>query len=380
MTRKILLGFFLLLALVFTAERVEAQYIGTVGLQTGTQAVFTNTNCSGGQTQSAPIINLGQSVHILSYRITGNPASAPTPIVTIEGSFDNVNYSQISDSGIGPTIGSAQSILVAYGSYPYLEAFVNGGTTGCVVNASYIGASVTPANSVGDADITAFQKTITALTPDTPSLNPYEFIPPYGNTAGVISFVTFGGFGVAAGSTLSVYSRDNQLNQQIPLATFKLSSIPDTVQYFVVPSLPTSGLYVVYTSGGSSSGEYAIEYLFSKPGVSNNPQCELSAIINTASAGPTQIIAAIASAAAQVRICSLSVSSGTAEGVDFQQGTGTNCGTGNSQLTGVYHLAANTLGTQNFPEGGLLSLPGNAVCIHLSAGNQTDGTITYSEY
>jgi hypothetical protein len=119
-------------------------------------------------------------------------------------------------------------------------------------------------------------------------------------------------------------------------------------------------------------------YIFSKPGnLPITPQCEKTAIVNLAAAGPTRFIT---NTGGTVRICSLSVSSATAEAVDFQQGTGTNCGTGNSQLTGLYHLAANTPGAQIFPVGGLLAAVGNDVCVHLSGANQTDGTITYSQY
>ena len=142
--------------------------------------------------------------------------------------------------------------------------------------------------------------------------------------------------------------------------------------------MPASNITVTYTSGGASTSDLTVAYLFSKPGVVNYPLCEKTAIVNSASAGPTQIIAGVAGQS--VRICSVNISSGTAEAIDLQQGTGTNCGTGNAQLTGLFHIGANGAAAMNYPNVGLVTTPSRAVCLHLSGANQTDGTITYSQY
>lgn len=368
MTKRIL-G---LAALLFLcAIPAHAQFLGYTSPQTVTQNVFNAASCSSSPLKSVSLTNVGQSIHVVTYSVSGS--ANPNAIVRIMGSSDNTTFVQLSDDGMGG-VGGLSGSLTGYGSYPFVQVWVIGGGAGCVTTINYVGTSVGATNpTTGTNDATAYQKLVfgTALDSTSPSVT---FTPPYGNTGGILIFAPVGG-APPAGSTLFVQSTAAGGG---PGITFTISAVA-TAQVFVVPNFPGSTVTVSFFSGGASSNFFSLFYLFSKPGtLPITPQCEQIKVINTAAAGPTQIIAPLSGQA--VHVCSLSVSSGTAEAVDFQQGTGANCGTGNSQLTGLYHLAANTPGTQLFPTGGLVGLTSNGVCIHLSGANQTDGTITYSVY
>jgi hypothetical protein len=366
-TEKNILRNILRLAIILFACALpaSAQFLGYTSPQTVNQNVFTNANCATSPLKSANLQNVGQSIHIVTYSVSGDSA---TNIVRVMGGTDGVNFSQISDDGMG--LASAFSgTLVGYGSYPFIQVWVVGGNSGCVATINYQGTSVGATNpGTGSVDVTAYQKLV-FLAQQAGTSTSTNFLPPYGNMGGVLLFL---GGSTPAGSTITI-----QGNSGGP--TFTFTTPANNNASFVVPSMPVSNVTVSYNSGGASSSPFSLIYIFAKPGnLPILPQCEKTAIINTAAAGPTSIIAATGSAI--VRVCSISVSSATAEAVDFQQGTGTNCATGNSQLTGLNHLAANTPLVESFPGGGLLSLPSNAVCIHLSGANQTDGTITYSQY
>lgn len=378
MDLKLLSRFAALCALLLCATTAHAQFLGYTSPQTVNVPVFAaNTSCATGSLISAPITNVGQSVHVISYNFGNSTGNLNGVVARIFASTDNVNYFQISDDGMPQA--ATPSLLVGYGSYPFVKVYVIGGSTGCLVKVDYSGTSVSPPNSVGITDQTAYQKSLASAQSAGSNGVFQNLVTPYGNTSGVIvvqNAAISGGGGPPAGSTITITASYSLLLAP-SIATFALDTTA-AVQSFVVPPYPTSGYKVTYTSGGASSNILSINYIFAKPGEPTAPLCEKTAIINTAAAGPTQIIAAVAGQS--VRICSISVSSGTAEAIDFQQGQGTNCATGNAQLTGLYHAAANGIVSQNFPGGALVSLPSAATCVHLSGTNQTDGTITYSQY
>lgn len=364
----------LAMMLLCCAPLAYGQFIGYTSPQTVNQSVFSLANCATSPFKSAPLTNVGQSVHIVSFALSsvGPLSGANGAAVRIMGSIDNSNFFQLSDDGMSGT----NSVLVGYGSYPFIEIWVVGGTAGCTITAGYAGTSVSPPNNVGNADGTAFGKTIFASQAASGSQTIGSLVTPYGNTSGILMISSVLNGGPPAGSSVSVSIPVGTGSETI--ASFNLDTT-NSPQTFVIPPYPAAAYNVTYTSGGASTSRLAVLYIFSKPGSSPVvPICEKTAIINLAAAGPTQIIAGVPGET--VRVCSVSVSSGTAEAIDFQQGTGTNCGTNNSQLTGLYHAAANSPVIQNFPVGGLITLPSAAVCAHFSGANQTDGTITYSQY
>jgi hypothetical protein len=64
--------------------------------------------------------------------------------------------------------------------------------------------------------------------------------------------------------------------------------------------------------------------------------------------------------------------------IQFVYGTGANCGTGQGNLTGNYHLVAGTVLPIGHGFGPVLVLPaGNALCAVTSAAVEIDGSVAY---
>lgn len=101
--------------------------------------------------------------------------------------------------------------------------------------------------------------------------------------------------------------------------------------------------------------------------------------ISVAAATTTEIIAAVSGKT--LYITSYDFMAAGANNVKLVYGTGTNCGTGTTDLTGAYPLIAqagiskgNGLGAILFP---LLS---NAVCVTTSGSGQVSGSVSFVQY
>lgn len=111
--------------------------------------------------------------------------------------------------------------------------------------------------------------------------------------------------------------------------------------------------------------------------ITENPS---RANLDTATSGNVEIVALVAGE--RVYVCGYAFESDTATTqVQFVYGTGTACGTGETDLTGAFDLAAST--PLAMPNGGatqFATAAGNALCIELSAATQIRGYITYVQY
>lgn len=104
--------------------------------------------------------------------------------------------------------------------------------------------------------------------------------------------------------------------------------------------------------------------------------CTLSAPITfTAASGSIQVVAL--SASKTIRICHISISANTATNLTLQYGTGSNCATGTTSLSGAYNnvtaLALDLFGTLRVPAS-------QALCINSSASITAGGLITYAQF
>lgn len=355
------------------ARQARAQFIGYTSPQTTQQRVFNASSCNG-DTTSSPVKNIGQTVHAITYTVSGSTTSVQ---VWLEGSNDGTNYFQISDSGLTGYGNTNPGILTGYGYFPEVRIHIANGAGACVATVYYSGSSVTEPNpNFGVVDSASYRKILFGGAAAGSNQSTVGFLPPYGSTAGqiVFSYQTSSG---PSGSTLQVTCADSALPPNAYAAgTFTLTQTLGP-QIFDLPARGCSQISVAYGSGGTSTAQIFAIYVFAKPGVSLNPTCEQSIVINTATSA--QIFAPPAALPfTQMHICSIDVSSGTAEAVQFTQGTGSVCGTGTANLTGAVHLAVNTPFVRTYPNAGLISTVGDNVCITVSA--QTDGTITYSVY
>jgi hypothetical protein len=114
--------------------------------------------------------------------------------------------------------------------------------------------------------------------------------------------------------------------------------------------------------------------------IGGTPQTTNSAPISISSATTTQIIPALASN--YTYITQLNVMAGSAGGLTLEYGTGTNCGTGTTVLTGAYPWPAFggvSIGTGFGPTFGTIPI-NNAVCIvSTGAPVQLAGSISYTQ-
>jgi len=141
-------------------------------------------------------------------------------------------------------------------------------------------------------------------------------------------------------------------------------------------NLNTTIAYPANTAGGGCTGHNATSE-------ANIAKLNYASAALAASTGPTQIIAA--SIGLMTHICAITITAvlTTAAALTLTQGTGTNCGTGN---TLVANFAVGTQMQFYFGDGrdGLLDLiSGDALCITTGAWTATVGpyvTLTYATY
>jgi hypothetical protein len=107
--------------------------------------------------------------------------------------------------------------------------------------------------------------------------------------------------------------------------------------------------------------------------------CPNSAVINVTAAATTQIVALVA--AQTIRICSFAISMSAAGTAKFVYGTGSNCGTGTTDMTAAMTLATGTPLTFGNANGGaaLKTASANALCVVAVTGNVV-GFVNYAQF
>lgn len=105
-----------------------------------------------------------------------------------------------------------------------------------------------------------------------------------------------------------------------------------------------------------------------------NPKDTLQAPISTASSGNVELVAL--TSGQTIYVCDWTLVATGAVAVQIIYGTGTACGTGETNMTGAMPLAANGGWTHNY-DGRLKTAEANALCIELSGAVQVDGVVTY---
>jgi hypothetical protein len=108
-------------------------------------------------------------------------------------------------------------------------------------------------------------------------------------------------------------------------------------------------------------------------------QASASAAISMNTATTTQIIAL--SGSTKIYVTSYDVISAGTANVTFVYGTGSNCGTGQTALTGAYPLTAQAGIAKGSGLGPVLVVPaGNALCVTDSAAVQISGSVAYTQF
>lgn len=106
--------------------------------------------------------------------------------------------------------------------------------------------------------------------------------------------------------------------------------------------------------------------------------CDSSAVITVSAAATTEIVALTASRS--IRVCSFSASISLAGTAQWVTGTGTNCGSGTTNLTGAYSIATGVTTQQGSGLGEIFKTPAsNALCLTAVTGN-ISGVVSYAKY
>jgi hypothetical protein len=170
---------------------------------------------------------------------------------------------------------------------------------------------------------------------------------------------------VAAGAVAVTFARTSGAARiaVVVSGSTTAAGTPDTLNLFAVQTTDVACGPVVGT--GSTSG--------SPLSTSCGPSATSLPIVLSA-AGNTQIIAP--SAGKVTFVCKILLATATAEDVRLTRGTGTNCGTGTVNVSGIMP----SILTLAFDADGTLVLPsGQALCVNQSAAQAAGGIVTYAQ-
>lgn len=104
-----------------------------------------------------------------------------------------------------------------------------------------------------------------------------------------------------------------------------------------------------------------------------------SAKISVAAATTTEILAAVSGA--RIYVTSFDFMAAGTNNVKLVYGTGTNCGTGTTDLTGAYPLIAQAGISKGNGIGAILFLPvSNALCVTTSGTGQLSGSFSFAQF
>ena len=281
--RKRILSIFVLAVLSSLApRRSAAQFIGYTAPQTTSQTLANNIACTGAL-QSFTVKNIGQSTHVVNWTDSG----VQQLNISLLGSFDGTNFSTFSDTAY-----SSSGFLQATGYYPVVRVDVTC-SAGTNITINYSGTPSYALQPNGFADRNTYSKIIgvglaagsnqTGLT-----------VTPYGVSAGVLYF-QYQSAGMPVGSTLTVTTTSLSGAVVTILNAVTLAN-NQTLQAFMIPSLPAVQINVTYTAGGASASTYNLEVDYYKPGSQGSlaDPCQFGLVSNCSpTSGSAAVIGAV---------------------------------------------------------------------------------------
>ena len=138
-------------------------------------------------------------------------------------------------------------------------------------------------------------------------------------------------------------------------------------------------LLIALVFGSFISTAKAVNVTRTGPVIIEIIQASASVKIDMSTATTTQVIAAVGGQ--NIYITSWDVIAGGTGNFKLVYGTGTNCATGTTDLTGAYNLTAQAGIAKGNGLGPVLTAPvGVAVCVVNSAPVQMSGSIAYTQY
>lgn len=187
------------------------------------------------------------------------------------------------------------------------------------------------------------------------------------------------------GTGLARYIRTNTLgNQQVigPTTTGEIINAADNPVIIGVAS-PGARARQLFAPAAVSDGDTGVQSASTAKVIFNGSTwdrefvCNQQANFNLTAMGNTQIIPL--SGSTVIRICKIFFAADAATNITVNRGTGANCGTGTTAITGTF-MDTKTAALDFGVEAALRSTAGTAVCIQLAAAVNLGGVVVYAQY
>ena len=172
---------------------------------------------------------------------------------------------------------------------------------------------------------------------------------------------------------LPVYSGSNGGQNQV------FGMLFDGANWDRTPGNSAGGAFVQgpAAEGAAAAGNPVRQGVWDGANISTPFICTNQASFNLTGSGNTQIIAA--SGATTIRICHLSFSTTAAEDIKVTRGTGSDCGTGTNDVTGLYK-SVQGLALDFQPSAALRGAASGAICLNQSAVQNLGGIVIFAQF
>lgn len=132
------------------------------------------------------------------------------------------------------------------------------------------------------------------------------------------------------------------------------------------------------SGAGAGLNTRSVNYNFNGTNLDRQFTCANSAVVNVTAGSTTELVSLTASQV--IRVCSFAITMSAAGTAQFVYGTGTNCGSGTTSLTGAMTLGTTTPMALSAANGSLFrGATANALCLAAVTGNVT-GFISYAKF
>ena len=178
-------------------------------------------------------------------------------------------------------------------------------------------------------------------------------------------------------ATLPVYTDGNRTDCQSDVSGATLMQIGGST----VTSSDNFSTFLIYGRNTSQQARLpaTVGYIFNGGSFDRQFTCPNTAVINVAAAATTQLVALAASQI--IRVCGFTITADTAATTaTFVYGTGANCGTGTTAITGAMRMQDEGNISQVSGNGSVFrTASANALCLTTATGAVT-GFVTYAQY
>jgi len=376
----------------FAEERGIGTGGSTLASRSGTAVILVDpttglpTSITTTSTAFAPS---GNNASLSATTTSSNVSFGSATTVAVSNTGSNTIYivfgttSGVTATTSGYPVFAGQTVFLAAGSNTYVAGITSTGTSTLVVTPGSGVPAITGGGSSSGGAITIASGGVAsgayaagsiasgaAVSGSIADLGPYT-------TANTVAyFLSQIAAGTAASSTLPIYCANNSSYPSYTNATNNALSCDLSGNARVVIGNGSTAVAVKAASTSAAATDPALVVSLSP---NTTPVANASAFLNDANATATQIVAL--SGTTKIYVSAYSIVASVAENVKFQYGTGTNCGTGTTDITSLMAFAANggiAAGSGMAP---LFVVPaGNALCVTASTTGPTAVNVSYAQF